>query len=201
MLLCRSGSTFFFPVTVLLILGDFLHVALIFFFMSARYLWNRQIDFIEKAGGLFRRGQLPLVLNLDECCYYYRFHLLSIKYEKDLGKALLDHVSSCTKAAKRFFDTVFSSFSICLWKYGSAIRLWAECNLQGTSIQPTVFSSEETRFGYLNVTCFPTSWMLFSATVYGQAFKTSAIVFLHAYRALDELVFSYRIFDLLRITV
>lgn len=177
MLLCRSGSTFFFPVTVLLIPGDFPHVVLIYFFISARYLWNRQIDFTEKAGGSFRRGQLPLVLNLDECCYYYGFHLFSIKNEKDLAKHSFDHVSSCTEAAKRFFDTVFSSFPICLWKYGSAIGLWAECNLQDTSIQPTVFSSEETRFGYLSIMCFPTSWVLFSATVYGQVFKTWAIVF------------------------
>jgi len=122
MLLCRSGSTCFFPVTVLLIPGDFPHVVLISFFISAKYLWNRQLDFIEKAGGLFGRGRLPLVLNLDECCYNYRFHLFSIKNEKDVAKHFSDHVSSCTKAAKRFFDGVFSSFPICLWKYGSAIR-------------------------------------------------------------------------------
>lgn len=84
MLLCRSGSTSFFPVRGFQIPRDFLHVVLISVFISARYLWNRQIDFTEKAGGLFRRGQHPLVLNLDECCYYCRFHF--IKNEKDLAK-------------------------------------------------------------------------------------------------------------------
>lgn len=89
MLLCRSGSTFFFCVTVLLIPGDSAHAVLISFFISARYLWNRRIDFREKAGGLFRRGQLPPVLNLDECCYYCGFHLFSIKNEKDSAKHFL----------------------------------------------------------------------------------------------------------------
>lgn len=165
MLLCRSGSTFFFPVAVLLIPRDFPHVVLTSLFMSARYLWYRWIDFIEKGGGSFRRGQLPLVLNLDEGCYCYRFHLFSIKNEKDLTKHSFDHISSCTE---RFFDTVFSSFPICLWKYGSDIRLWTECNLnlQDTSIKPIVLSSEEAGLGYLSFKCFPASWVLFCSCVW-----------------------------------
>lgn len=43
MLLCRSGSTFFFPVPVLLIPRDFLHVVLTLF-VSARCVWDRWID-------------------------------------------------------------------------------------------------------------------------------------------------------------
>lgn len=143
---------------MLLIPRDFPHVVLTSLFISARYLWDRRIDFIEKGGGSLRRGRRPLVLNLDEGCYYYRFHLLPIKNEKDLTRHSFEHISSCTE---RFFDTVFSSFSLCLWKYGSAIRLWAECNLQGISIKPIVLSFEETSFGYLSFKCFPTSWVLF----------------------------------------
>lgn len=156
MLLCRSGSTFFFPVALLLIPKDLPHVVLTSLFVSARYLWDRWSDFIEKGGGSFRRGWRPLVLNLDEDCYYYRFHLFSIKNEKDLTKHSFEHLSSCSE---RFFDTVFSSFPICLWKYGSAVRSWAECNLQGTSIKPIVLSSKETSFGYLSFKCFPAGWV------------------------------------------
>lgn len=126
MLLCRSGSTFFFPVTVLLIPGGILHVVLISFFISARCLWNGQIDFIEKAGGLFRRGQLPLVLNLDECCYYYIYSLLKMK---DLAKHFFDHVSSCTKAAKRLLILYWVVF---LFVYGSMVQL-SDCERSVTS--------------------------------------------------------------------
>lgn len=37
----------FFPVTVCLICRDFLHEVLISFFVSARCLWNRKVDFVE----------------------------------------------------------------------------------------------------------------------------------------------------------
>lgn len=115
MLLCRSGSTFFFPVAVLLIPRDFPHVVLTSLFVCARYLWHRWIHFIERGGGSFQRGWHPLVLNLDEDCYYYRFHLFSIKNEKHLTKH--SFVSACTE---RFFDTVFGIFPAC---YGSMVHL------------------------------------------------------------------------------
>lgn len=99
---------------VLLIPRDFPHVVLTSLFISARYLWYRWIDFIEKGGGSFRRGQLPLVLNLDEGCYYYRFHLFSIKNEKGLTKHSFDHTSSCTERFFDIFPIIFDSFPISL---------------------------------------------------------------------------------------
>lgn len=146
---------FLFLVAVLLIPRDFPHVVLTLF-VCARYLWDRWIDFIEKGGGSFWRDWHPLVLNLDEDCYYYRFHLFSIKNEKDLTKH--SFVSACTE---RFFDTVFSSCPVCLWKYGSAVTLWAERNLQSTCSKPLVLFSKKRSFGYLSFKCFPTSWVLF----------------------------------------
>lgn len=140
----------------LLIPRDFPHVVLTSLFVCARYLWHRWIHFIEKGGGSFQRGWHPLVFNLDEDCYYYRFHLFSIKNEEHLTKH--SFVSACTE---RFFDTVFGVFPVCLWKHGSAVRLWVECNMQGASIKPIVLSSKETTFGYLSFKCFPSSWVLF----------------------------------------
>lgn len=119
MLLCRSGSTFFFPVTVLLVPGDFPHAVLISFSISARYLQNRQIGFREKAGGLFRRGQLPPVLNLDECCYYYRFHLFSIKNEKDSAKHFLIMSLPVLKHLRGFLILYLAVFLFVYVQYGT----------------------------------------------------------------------------------